>query len=73
MTVALSPAATEPLYRAQTAYDVLKIGAVVDGSSFVSPTTKMSKRYAAYQNKSRVFSRWANNNIRSEDAFSRDL
>ena len=60
MTVAAPPAATEPLYWAQTVYDVLKTGADIAGSSFVSPITKLSRRYAAYQHKPSVFSRLSN-------------
>jgi len=56
MTVALSRTATEPLYWAQTEYDVLKTGAVIAGSSFVRPITKLFRRYATYKNKLNVFS-----------------
>ena len=64
MTVAFLWTATEPTYWAQTVYEDLKTGAVIAGSSFVSPITKLSKRYAAYnQYKPRVFSRSVSNVI----------
>ena len=43
MTTAVSPAATEALCLSQIVYVHKKHGTVVIGSSFVSPTTKLSK------------------------------
>ena len=45
-SVALAATATRPPYCPQTLYEDLKTGGVFDGSTFVKPTTKLSKRCA---------------------------